>query len=375
MAVAPPPSPIDEESASDLRAARHAFFALIRDVRADVQDLERSLIDLEQLASVQGGKVAANALQAAVAEAEPVFARVQNGVETRLRAVREELFARHPVLWDESGDEVTHIDNLWNRVIGEWPARDASPEEIVRRIAASRALVKQILFHSGRLTIPDRLNRHLAFVRVGKALNFDEAFSDEVPDAADRLLLLRYLADHPTTVEGIVDVARGLVFRVSPSLRVRIATYLAPLVAVFAGAGVVALAGVLDDWLDVTDWPTSMRESGPLLTGYFFVVLGAVVHVAVDTLKQQRFGAGTSFLALDDVLAWVHVRYFSICASVLWVLVGIFGLAATSDKLTWDLAFFVGFSLDSLGGLFLQRFGQVVDRRTKLLTGELTGTV
>jgi hypothetical protein len=36
-------------------------------------------------------------------------------------------------------------------------------------------------------------------VRVGKALDFNDAFSDEIPDAADRLSLLRHLADHPTS--------------------------------------------------------------------------------------------------------------------------------------------------------------------------------
>ena len=99
------------------------------------------------------------------------------------------------------------------------------------------------------------------------------------------------------------------------------------------GALVVLIAGNLDNWLNLPDWPAGLSDPRALLTGYFFVALGAVVHVAVEALKQQRFGAGTSFLALDDALNWLHIRYFSIAATVLWVLVGIFGLAATSDDI------------------------------------------
>jgi hypothetical protein len=56
---------------------------------------------------------------------------------------------------------------------------------------------------------------------------------------------------------------------------------------------------------------------------------------------------------------------------VLWVLVGVFGLAATTSSIQWGTAFLVGYSLDSIGGLFLQRFGQAVDRQTKKLEEEI----
>lgn len=366
MAMAPPPSapPSGSGSTVDDRAV---FFALVREIRADVQDFDRSLGRLAVACDAARAAGADNAVEAAVAAETPTADRIRQKVEDALFRIRGDVFARDPRLWSECGDEVVHIDNLWNRVIADWPSAGVDRDDVEQRIVRVRGFVREILVHTARLTVADRLNSHLDTVRIGKAIGFDAAFADEIPDPDDRRALLGYLGDHPGAVHGVVDSVRGIVFRVSQSWKVRIATYLAPLAAAAAGAGVVVLAGQLDGWLDLNDWPNGMRDSGALFTGYFFVLLGAIVHVGVEALKQQRFAAGTSFLALDDILDWLHIRYLSICASVLWVLVGIFGFAATSADLRWGTAFLVGYSLDSLGGLFLQRFGQAAERRAKAL--------
>ena len=351
--------------ASREQNVRHRFYGLLRDIRADAQDLDRSLQELAAVAETGS----AEATGAALDRARPTLLRLAAAVETRLNTIRLQLFAEQPSLWDECGDEVRHIDNLWNRTLGEWPETATTTDDLAVRVGRLRALIKQLLFLTGRLTIPHRLNLHLESVRVGKALDFHAAFADEVPDAGDRTLLLQYLADHPASVEGVVDVGRGLVFRVAPDLRTRLLTYVVPPLAAVAGALLVLALGQVDDWLNLDDWPSGLASSSALLTGYLFVLAGAVAHVAVEALKQQRFASGSSFLALDDVLSWLHIRYFSIAASVLWVLIGLIGLAVTTDELNWATAFFVGFSLDSIGGLFLQRFGDAVSRGTARLAG------
>ena len=367
MAMAPPrvPEPGARPESGDADAL---LFALIRDIRADVQDFERSLARLE--AACEASRIAGDnkALDEALADETPAVSRLQSKIEDGLARVRSDAFAGNPDLWSACGDEVTSIDNLWNRVIADWPPAGSDREDVAERVARVRGYVREILVHTARLTVADRLAAHLRTVRIGKAISFDAAFADEIPDDSDRQAILTYLADHPGAVRAVIDTPRRLVFRVAGDLRVRVATYLAPLVAAAAGAGVVAIGGKVDDWLDLSDWPAGMRNASALLTGYFFVLIGAVVHVGVEALKQERFGAGTSFLALDDLLNWLHIRYLSICASVLWVLVGIFGLAATTSHIRWGTAFLVGYSLDSLGGLFLQRFGQAVERKTSALT-------
>jgi hypothetical protein len=364
VAAAPPPQfrPGTEE-ADQLTPV---LFAQVRDIRADVQDFQRSLTRLTTSADAAQAAGNNNAIAAALSEETPLITRLRSNIEAALDEIQQDVFRRSPKLWSDCGDEVTHINNLWNRVISDWPTTD-DRDQLTPRLARLTTNLSEILIHTARLTVANRLNAHLETVRIGKAVNFDAAFSDEIPDAADRATILSYLADHPGAVHGVTDTARGLVFRVSQNQMIRIATYLTPVIAAALAAMVAWAAGKIDNWLTLDHWPAGMQNASALLTGYFFVLIGAIVHVAVEALKQQRFGAGTTFLALDDLLDWLHIRYLSISASVLWVLVGVFGLAATTSPIHWSTAFFVGYSIDSLGGLFLQRFGQAVDRQTKTI--------
>jgi hypothetical protein len=291
-----------------------------------------------------------------VGAAEQVFDRTRTTVEARLGAIRADLFASFPELYDESGDVVMKLDTLWNRVISEWPDVAARGDDTGTAAEKIARLLTQMLYEGSLVTIPDRLNKHLVTCRVGKTLDFHAQFADELPDPEERARVLDFLKEHPGSVDGIVDPATGLVYRTDPRTRVRLLTYLAPLVATAAGAGIVALAAYVDDWLDLSSWPEQLSKPGPLLTAYLFVVLGALLHTAVEALKHRRAAASRSFLAIEDVLAWLHIRYLSISASVLWVLIALFGLAASTDKLEWNVAFLLGYSIDSVAGLFLQRF-------------------
>lgn len=361
----------DSSEGSD-RTASYELFARVRAVRADVQDFDRSLDVLAAACVAARAAEDDNVLTRAIAREEPIFQRLKQHVEETLYEIASGLQGS-PRLRSDVSDEVTHISNLWNRVICDWPTSGTSRDDVETRVAFVRRPVRQILVHAARLTAADRLNRHLDAVRIGKTATFDSVFADEIPDPDDRRALLAYLSEHPAAIHGVIDVGRGLVFRTSQSAKVRLATYLTPLLAAAAGALVVLAVGNLDNWLDISDWPAGLSDPRTLLTAYFFVLLGAVVHVGVESLKQQRFGAGTSFLALDDILDWMHIRYLSISASVLWIFVGVFGLALTTTDIGWGTAFLVGYSLDSIGGLFLQRFGQAIERRRETLTGTLTG--
>jgi hypothetical protein len=361
-----------EPSESADLIASYELFARVRTVRADVQDFERSLDVLAAACEAARAAGDDHVLAVAIEREEPNFQRLKQHVENTLYEIAVGL-ENNPRLRSDVSDEVTHISNRWNRVICDWPTSGTSREEVETRIDFVRGSVRQILVHAARLTAADRLNRHLDSVRIGKTAVFDNVFADEIPDPDDRRALLTYLSEHPAAVHGVIDTGRGLVFRTSQSAKVRVATYLTPILAATAGALVVYTVGKLDDWLDLSDWPAGLSDSRTLLVAYFFVLLGALVHVGVEALKQQRFGAGTSFLALDDILDWMHIRYLSISASVLWIFVGVFGLGLTTTNIAWGTAFLVGYSLDSIGGLFLQRFGQAVERRRETLTGSLTG--
>ena len=384
MAAAPPPPPRSHapRPAPRVRGSQRArvrddgdraaetFRGALRDVAVAAQSLRAAIQEVLKAGAVTG-KTQAAAIDSAVGDAEEVFTGAQVIIEERLRSIRSNLFASFPELYDESGDVVMKLDTSWNRVLSEWTDVSARGSDTIAAAEKVARSLTQMLYQAGLVTIPDRLNRHLVTCRVGKTLDFHAQFADELPDLEERVRVLDFLKDHPGSIEGIVDPATGLVYKTDPRTRVRVFTYLAPLVATLVGAGIVALAAYADDWLGLSSWPEQLEKPGPLLTAYLFVVLGALVHTAVEALKQRRAAASKSFLAIEDVLAWLHIRYFSISASVLWVLIALFGLAASTDKLEWNLAFLLGYSIDSVAGLFLQRFETAAAAGTSALRTRL----
>src|SRR4051794_1760396 len=227
MAMAPPRIFAHGPDNSDF--AEPVLFARTRDIRADVQDFQRSLDRLtEATAAAQAAGDDTPITEAMAAEAS-LIARLKIEIEDALTEIKTNVFGTSPRLWSACGDEITHIDNLWNRVICELP-QSGNRDEFAQRLSRMSPTIRQILIHTARLTIADRLNAHLKTARIGKAINFDTAFSDEIPDSTDRAMILNYLAEHPGAVNGVVDQPRGLVFRVSQSQLVRFATYLAPII-------------------------------------------------------------------------------------------------------------------------------------------------
>src|SRR5206468_73374 len=85
--------------------------------------------------------------------------------------------------------------------------------------------LESIVLSCGYLTIPRRVQDHLANLRIGQGLDFHSTFVDELPDRDDRLVILKYLRDHPATVDGVVDVENGMIFRASPKRGRRFASF------------------------------------------------------------------------------------------------------------------------------------------------------
>jgi hypothetical protein len=78
-----------------------------------------------------------------------------------------------------------------------------------------------------------------------------------------------------------------------------------------------------------------------------------------------------SLLAVHDWLLWLHVKESALLMGVLYIWVGLIGLAFTVDTVQWAMAFFVGYSIDSFVDLFLQRFSQAASARTEALREDL----
>jgi hypothetical protein len=57
-------------------------------------------------------------------------------------------------------------------------------------------------------------------------------------------------------------------------------------------------------------------EASELLVGYLFLTFGGIAHIGVDVLKQARSKRGKSFMAIEDLGLWIHVKEMSIIAGI-----------------------------------------------------------
>src|SRR5690606_26212231 len=95
-----------------------------------------------------------------------------------------------------------------------------------------------------------------------------------------------------------------------------------------------------------------------------FTVIGGAVHIGVDAIKQARSRSrGSSLLAIDDWLLWIHINESGIVIGIVSIWIGFFGLLFATGEINWETAFLVGYSVDSFIDLFLERFNTLATSR------------
>lgn len=345
------------------------LMGLLRDIRAELQNLLKLAGKLGEDLQPKEGPVEEARRTARVQHTRDSI-RVNGAVvDERLRSLRA-FFDNHWEYYGWIADEATHIENSWEQAdlaLKRLLDGTTDLESAQLDLAVVREQLASIVLRVGFLTVPWRANEHLKGLRVGQPFYFHEAFVDEVEKEEDRKKILRFMRSQPTTVEGVVDVERGVIIRIGTAWR-RTATYIA-ITALLVLCGVAAfISPQVDDWLKLEGWPV---EGAPatLLATYVFIVLGAAAHIGVDALKQARSGE-QPFVALDDWLLWVHVKETAILVAVLSLLLGFIGLA-WAKQTGWETAFFVGYSIDSFVDVFLQRFAGAAKARTEAVTATL----
>jgi hypothetical protein len=324
----------------------------LHELRTELQDLQRSLAELKE--TVDNPLANKVTLDAATDAAARVFDVDRTQVDTLLVRIRV-IFEEAPAEYARVGDEVAHVANDFDRIARAWPRGSVSRDALTGAITTLDDLLEEAIYHIALVTTPQRVNEHLRSLPIGQALDFEMAFGDELPDDKQRLRVLQYLATHPIGLEGLVDVAKGKIYRKASSRWVRIATLLAPPAVLVAGIGLLWILTSLDNWDVVgSDWPAALKTFSPLLSAYIFVTAGALAHVAISFLKRTQESEGEP-LVVAGLFWWLHVRWASVCLSVLWLWIAVIGLAI-ADQLAWLTAFLAGYGIDSVADLFLQRF-------------------
>lgn len=336
------------------------LLAKLRDIREELTSIDR-LIAAYESASDADRPGREN-------ELVTVVGTERAGVDTRLAAATA-IVDEDPALASWCSDSVIRIDNLWAAYCRGWDARAEGGATTDLR-GDLRACILEIAF----LTVPARVNQNLETLRVGGRLSFYDEFADELPDHAMASQILEWMSRHPKTVEGVVDLAGGTVVRADPR----------PL-RQWASVGMVLALGTLMvliasqsrhwmGWLDLAAKPE--LRGGDFVRGILVAYAGAVLHIGIAALKQQRTASANgarTFTALGNVLTWIHVNESALLfySFVVPVTAGVF--LVVQGKVSVASVFFVGYAIDSVLDTFVERFEKVAPRQTEVVVAAARG--
>jgi hypothetical protein len=366
---------IDQESHARL-------LGLLRDVRAEVQNLRNALVEILSKEPLTDVAVRAREVISTLRARQPIYERNVKQINARIRDLRS-MMNSTPMLYSRYGDDITIIENFWERVTLNWPP--PAPIEMIAEntptvtenqviippdaeIVASNLILRcakdavtdidHLIYQVALLTIPERLNLQLEQIRIGQALDFNAAFKSEIPNDESRQRVLDYLGARPVLIQnGVVDASQGVVFHASSSFARRRLSYLFITITIMLGALLAVSIGEVGNLLNLTEWITVPGGTPNLLITYVFIIIGAVVHIGIDGIKQARSNdPKQAFLAIDDWFTWIHIHERGIIMGIVSLWVGFLGLIFLTGSADWQTAFLVGYSLDSFVDIFLQRF-------------------
>ena len=347
-------------------------FGLLREIRTDAQYLQNLFEETITLASKLDAAGRAALLDRVLGDR--MQARINSPISRNLAAF-EVLFAADNIQREWGSDAIENIRLNWLQVIDLWPNAALTYDGQRQAIDQAQVCLDQIIYQCASLTLSPRVNDTLKNLRVGQPLDFDFVFGSELPRGVEKRkrLLLELAQEGGVLGSAVVDVEQGVIYKVAESrAEQRHSAYKLVALMLFGGAIVPLIlvwASRLTDQL-----PFSRPDLPRLYMLYVVVFLGAGAHVAIDSLKAAKAKTRPDFQAMNDWVLWVHVHYISILWGLGWVLLGYILLIFAMPKLELPSAFFAGYSIDSVTGLFLARFEATVKTKTQELTGEKSKT-
>ena len=279
------------------------------------------------------------------------------------------------------GDEMRRIENYWERFGQFYPGiSDAKSDTVLHSLQKCRGHLSEIIFLCSYRTIPDRLMDHLGNMTIPQAQNFYDLFQDEVCSKEQADSILQSLAKNSGILRskvrnewviGAVDTIQGLVYRVGTRTEqwMSVAGILAACIAVW-----IVCLGTLTVYAAFINPAWSV--AGPKIVVFFVAMLGgAVFHVAIDILKEARSATKTRDIqAISDLLLWTHIKMFPIISSIVILGIGFLTIAIVTPSIGAETYFVAGYSIDSLGDLYLDRFDSVMTAKTDVLKKEIPVT-
>lgn len=348
-------------TAPDCDDVQH-MFGCIHEIRTEAQRIQAALSEVRKQADVVDLAVRAKQVADVLAQTTPFFAHPREAIIRCLEKVRP-LLDQNAALHDEYGDALVKLENAWNDATLVWFQPSQSSDEVLRSVEKVDHYLCELIRQCGMIALPDRVNSHLRQLGVGQQLNFHQVFQADLPVPADRQEVLAYIAAHPKSIEGVVDVARGIIARTSPRKGRRVLSIVWMLLVPVVGLGLLFLARAV--------FPQGLPLSFDMyVLAYLALFAGGVVHLLVAAAKQARSGQGDP--VLSDWILWLHTKEASLVMNGIYLWMGFIGLIVlkkVDDPLT---AFFLGYSVDSVVDLFLERFNTAASSRVATLQATLS---
>ncbi|MCA8990573.1 MAG: hypothetical protein KDA88_01270 [Planctomycetaceae bacterium] len=344
------------------------FFGFIRDIGVEVEHIRQSFQEIAEKNLIVDPTVREIEVKAATTRATAIYEKNQEAVTQLLDDARK-LCREHVQVADWWGDEVTRIENEWQRAELELKPVKSCTKAVVtlQTVANTDKWYHSIIYRCAELTVPDRVDQHLQTIPPGQELDFHANFREAVPNEEHRVKLLKFMQDHPNCLWGVVNVDTGKILSLPRGVLRRIRTY------VWVGLWLAACIGLAyelprlgKDW-NINSWPIKEVSEGlPLFGVYLFALAGAIGHIFLDVVKQFR--QGTVFRTVSDVLSWVHVNELNILISIGTIFLASIVVYSSMNSVTLYFALLAGYSADSIVDTWLQRFEKSVVEQTEGLT-------
>jgi hypothetical protein len=386
----------EETNIKQLHKNYLALLGILQNTRVEAQNLWDLLCDLESEISSPDHK---GKIPDIVKPYQAIYDNNKTKIDNYVGEMRL-VIERYPEINRFTGDDIEIIENKWERFNQFYPDFNTSNEVILHRLKKCIEFLSEIVYQCSFKTIPERLKDHLETVPVGHALDFYDTFLDEVCTREQAEKILQFIACHPDAIKrvsdkteekpkteeerkkkkekkkrddiyGFADPLQGMVFRIRP----RNEQWQSVLAIALAGIGALALC-----YLVLVFYKNFINTSLMAGTPFFSQVLvlftammgGAGAHIAIDILKEVRTVNKTRQLqAIDDLLLWVHIKEFLILSGIVILVLGFLTLVISFPTISPETIFVAGYSIDSLGDLYIDRFETVMKTKTDVLKGQL----
>lgn len=257
---------------------------------------------------------------------------------------------------EDLNTDITTIHDAWDRALWTWPDEaqmsSLSKQDLLFRLGEVVDSIYNLIVMAQILTFPDLVNQKLAEMHTGEKLDFFKEFSDEFYKPEFLPVAWQYLCEHPHRINGFLADG-GIIYRAGrPAFR------FVSSISVF----LCVAAGFLLIWLAEMLHYFNIPAQDILFRSYLAIIAGGLVHAFIDIWKLSKTQPDDANKILGNLVLWVHVKQVNIISSIMLLWAGFIILIVVQQITDPSVAFFAGYSIDSVLDVFLGRFVDAASR-------------